>query len=128
MVSVFQCQPKFAFGHGLSYTTFSYSDLQIEGRQVSFTLSNTGSRAGYEVAQLYLTFPASAGEPPLQLKGFQKVLLQPSASTTITFTIQDRDLSIWDVTAHAFVPQSGRFDVSIGSSSASLYLFGSFAN
>jgi hypothetical protein len=65
--------PAFPFGHGLSYTTFGYSNLTATASGVSFTLTNTGSVAGAEVAQLYLGFPASAGEPPQQLKGFQKV-------------------------------------------------------
>jgi beta-glucosidase len=121
-------QPKFAFGHGLSFTTFAYSNLAVSGRDITFTVANNGSRAGYEVPQLYLTFPASAGEPPLQLKGFQKLSLDAGASTTVTFTVQDRDLSIWDVSEHAFVPQSGHFGVSVGASSADLRLFGTLVN
>lgn len=64
--------PAFEFGLGLSYTTFSYSDVQVSKSGVSFTLKNTGSRDGAATPQLYLGFPASAGEPPKQLKGGRK--------------------------------------------------------
>ena len=120
--------PKFAFGHGLSYTTFEYSDLVVAGRNVSFTVTNTGSRAGYEVPQMYLAFPASAGEPPLQLKGFTKVSLAPGQTAPVVFTVTDRDLAIWDVSANAFVAQSGVFGVSVGASSQNILLTGSLVN
>ena len=56
--------PKFAFGHGLSYSSFEYSDLQVSGLTVSFSVKNTGTRAGNEIPQMYVGFPESAGEPP----------------------------------------------------------------
>jgi hypothetical protein len=121
-------QPKFAFGHGLSYTTFSYSNIAVSGRNVSFEVSNTGSRTGYEVPQMYLSFPPSAGEPPMQLKGFKKLQLAPGETASVTFTVQDRDLSIWDTAAYAFVPQSGRFGVFVGASSGDIRLYSSLAN
>merc|ERR1712003_61365 len=62
----------FPFGHGLSYTKFEYDKLHIESDTVSFSIKNVGSVSGSEVAQMYLVFPPSAGEPPLQLKGFHK--------------------------------------------------------
>ena len=68
-------RPKFPFAHGLSYTEFEYSNLQVDPwQQILVTLTNIGNYSGFEVAQLYLTFPDEADEPPLQLKGFQKVL------------------------------------------------------
>jgi beta-glucosidase len=118
-------KPKYAFGHGLGYTTFAYSSLTVVENEITFTLSNTGTRPGTEVAQLYLTFPPSSGEPPKQLKGFQKVSLVPGASTSITFHVQPRDISIWDVAVGAFVPQTGRFGVTIGASSEDDRLYGS---
>jgi beta-glucosidase len=121
-------QPKFAFGHGLSYTTFSYSNIAVSGRNVSFEVSNTGSRTGYEVPQMYLSFPPSAGEPPMQLKGFKKLQLAPGETASVTFTVQDRDLSIWDTAAYAFVPQSGRFGVFVGASSGDIRLYSSLVN
>jgi beta-glucosidase len=121
-------QPKFAFGHGLSYSTYTYSNLQVNGRNVSFDVTNDGSRTGYEVPQMYLGFPASAGEPPLQLKGFTKLQLTAGQTTTVTFTVQDRDLSIWDVTEYAFVPQSGIFEINVGASSEDIRLYGTLTN
>ena len=70
----------FPFGHGLSYSAFGYTDIAASKDGVSFTLTNTGKVAGAEVAQLYLSFPAAAGEPPKNLKGFKKVRLSLSAT------------------------------------------------
>src|SRR5580704_1660951 len=83
--------PLFPFGYGLSYTNFSYSHLQVEpsqhGATATVTITNTGRTTGAEVAQLYLTEPAAAGEPPYQLKGFQKVTLAPGQSQRITLQL-----------------------------------------
>lgn len=117
-----QVTPRFAFGFGLSYTTFDLSGLAITGRQVSVLLKNTGSVSGAEVVQLYLGFPPSAGEPPIQLKGFSKVFLAPGASEKVTFTLTDRDLSIWDVSTHSWTVVSGTFTVNVGTSSQDLPL------
>ncbi len=68
-----QSEPQFPFGHGLSYTSFAYSGITANTSAVAVTITNTGALAGSEVAQLYIAFPESAGEPPLQLKGFAKV-------------------------------------------------------
>jgi len=107
----------YPFGHGMSYTTFQYSDITIEGSKVSFDITNTGSVPGAEVAQLYLVFPSLAGEPPLQLKGFQKVLIHPGQSASITMQLTPRDLSIWNTAMHAFTVVKGDFQVKVGSSS-----------
>ena len=69
--------PAFAFGHGLSYTQFALGGLTVSGSTVSFSVRNTGAVAGSAVAQLYLTFPSSAGEPPKQLKRFEKARALP---------------------------------------------------
>jgi beta-glucosidase len=134
--------PLFPFGYGLSYTHFSYSNLTVtprkvgngssnpgatscgcngqSGRQVtvSATVTNTGKVAGSDVAQLYLGDPAAAGEPPRQLKGFQKVTLQPGQSTTVRFALNGHDLSYWDDTADGWVLADGRYQVYVGDSSA----------
>jgi len=118
--------PKFAFGHGLSYTTFEYGTVSVDGRNVSIVVKNTGQVMGSEVVQLYLSFPPSSGEPPLQLKGFEKTLLQPTRSSTITFILSDRDLSIWNVTTHEWEVQHGTFTILIGSSSQDIRSKASF--
>jgi len=118
----------FPFGHGLSYTKFNYSDLSIskatgESYQVSFTVTNIGHRAGSEVAQLYLTFPISAGEPPNQLKGFQKTgSLQPGKQQKVQLMVTLNDCSVWDVPSHSYKPVSGTFHVKVGSSSRDIRL------
>jgi len=134
--------PLFPFGYGLSYTHFSYSHLTVtprqvqngssspgatscgcngqSGRQVTVTarVTNTGKVTGSDVAQLYLGDPAPAGEPPRQLKGFQKVTLRPGQSTTVRFTLNGHDLSYWDDTADGWVLPDGRYQVDVGDSSA----------
>jgi beta-glucosidase len=115
-------KPRFPFGFGLSYTSFSLTNLAISGRTVSVSLMNTGSVSGAQVVQLYLGFPASAGEPPIQLKGFQKVMLNNGQAQTVSFTLTDRDLAIWDVTSHTYVKQTGTFTVYVGTSSQDLPL------
>lgn len=122
----------FPFGHGLSYTTFDYSHFALEmlsDRRVkaTFVITNTGKRAGQEVAQLYLHFPTAAGEPPWQLKGFQKTsLLAPGRLERVELYLTERDRSIWDPEDHAWSVVHGRFKVSVGSSSRDFRLRGSF--
>jgi len=134
--------PLFPFGYGLSYTAFAFSHLRVTPQEVqngtsnpgttacrcngesetqvtvSATVTNTGDVAGSDVAQLYLDDPASAGEPPRQLKGFQKVTLQPGQSTTVHFTLSGLDLSYWNDTANGWVVPDGTFGVYVGDSSA----------
>merc|ERR1712039_1144771 len=117
-------KPAFAFGHGLSYTKFAYSNLKISGRTVSCTVQNVGSVKGAEVAQLYLDFPQTAGEPPKQLKGFKKVSLAPKESTIVDFELDDRSFSIWDVSKHAWAVEPGKFWAMIGSSVEDIRLRG----
>jgi beta-glucosidase len=115
--------PRFAFGHGLSYTTFSYSQLSVSERTVSVLITNTGTRAGAEFPQLYLGYPTSSGEPPLQLRGFTKVALAAGAARTVNFSaLTDRDLSIWDANTHKWVLQTGTFNVFVGASSQDIRL------
>lgn len=84
---------------------------------VSFTVKNTGGRAGTETPQLYLGFPAAAGEPPQQLRGFAKVHLDAGMSRTVSFTLTARKLSVWDATAHAWAEAKGTFSATVGTSS-----------
>jgi len=120
--------PAFPFGHGLSYTPFLYSGLKVQGRTVSCSVKNTGDVDGAEVPQLYLGFPASAQEPPKQLKGFQKVMLKAGDSATVTFELADRDLSIWDVSSSQWSVVAGDFDIMVGASSEDIRLTGTLAS
>eukprot|EP00408_Alexandrium_pacificum_P025886 CAMPEP_0171202986 /NCGR_PEP_ID=MMETSP0790-20130122/25287_1 /TAXON_ID=2925 /ORGANISM="Alexandrium catenella, Strain OF101" /LENGTH=706 /DNA_ID=CAMNT_0011668431 /DNA_START=58 /DNA_END=2178 /DNA_ORIENTATION=+ len=116
----------FPFGHGLSYTEFAYSGLKVDGGAVEFTVSNTGSVPGREIPQLYLSFPASAGEPPKQLKGFQKTkTLQPGESVKVQMALRARDTSIWDTAQHKWASVPGTFGLSVGASSRDIRLTGS---
>ncbi len=128
--------PLFPFGFGLSYTTFGYSNLQVTPSringvstgQVTATVTNTGSRTGTDVAQLYLGDPAASGEPPRQLVGFQRVTLAPGQSTQVTFPITPRDTWWWDQAAGGWSQTAGSYQVYVGDSSAlaNLPLHGSF--
>jgi beta-glucosidase len=124
--------PIFAFGHGLSYTTFGYSNLTVStvsssGQvQVRFDLANTGSRAGAEVAQLYVGFPSGTGEPPKLLKGFKKVSLQPGQTQSVSFDLDWEDLANWDAITRGWLVTPGVFQVKVGSSSRDIRLTGSF--
>jgi beta-glucosidase len=118
--------PLFPFGYGLSYTTFGYSDLQVgqakingvSTEQVTATVTNTGSAAGSDVAQLYLGDPAGAGEPPRQLVGYQRVTLAPGQSTQVTFDVTPRDTWWWDQAAGGWSQTAGKYQVYVGDSSA----------
>ena len=122
--------PLFPFGYGLSYTTFAYSHLQVQasphGATAQVTITNTGNRAGAEVAQLYLTDPAAAGEPPYQLKGFQKVTLAPGHSQRITLQLTSQDLSYYRTATSSWVVAPGLYRVSIGSNERDLPVSSSF--
>jgi beta-glucosidase len=124
--------PLFEFGFGLSYTTFSYGALELRYGEthgsvdVSFELTNTGERAGSEVAQLYLGFPGAAGEPPRVLRGFERVTLEPGAARRVHVELPARAFSCWSSTAHARYAPSGTYTLSVGSSSRALPLTASF--
>ena len=89
---------------------------------IAFTLTNTGPVDGAEVAQLYTTFPASAGEPPVQLRNFTKVQLAAGASARLSFDVSERDLSVWDVSTGAWVLASGAHQLAVGAASDDLRL------
>jgi len=126
--------PRYAFGHGLSYTGFAYSDLALSAASmapggkltVSFTLSNTGKRAGEEVVQLYLNDPvASLVRPLKELKGFQKIMLQPGEQRTVSFTIDAGMLAFYNDKL-ALRAEPGDFNVMIGSASDAIRLKAKF--
>ena len=112
--------PAFAFGAGLSYTKFSVvcPAAGISSAGVSCTVTNTGDRAGSTVLQLYLSYPASVGEPPQQLRDFTKVKqLKAGASAKVQLKLSERDRSVWDTAAEAWAPVAGTFGVTIAQSS-----------
>ncbi len=117
--------PLFPFGYGLSYTKFAFSNLSVgafnaDGEAtVTAKITNTGSVAGADVAQLYVGDPAASHDPPEQLKGFQRVTLNPGASATVTFPLSIHDLASWSSTANAWEAQAGTYSISVGDSSAS---------
>ena len=121
----YQIEPAYCFGHGESFTSFHYSGLHVSTSAVSLTLQNNGTVAGAEVVQLYLSFPSGAGEPPQQLKGFEKVHLEAGESTLVTLGLDARAFSIWMVGTHAWTVVSGTFGVAVGSSSRDHRLVGS---
>lgn len=109
---------RWRFGYGLSYTTFAYSDLTVEGDSVSVTVKNTGSLAGAEVAQLYVEAPQDGLHRPLrELKGFRKVFLQPDESQTVRFTLTDRSFALWQ---DGWKIPAGQYTVSIGGLTAAI--------
>jgi beta-glucosidase len=118
--------PLFPFGYGLSYTRFAFSNLRVKGApgngvrdmQVSATVTNVGQRAGSDVAQLYLSDPSAAGEPPRQLVGFQRVSLGAGKSTQVTFTVTPRDTWWWDDAANGWNQSTGHYGLFVGDSSA----------
>lgn len=130
----FAVKPAYEFGFGLSYTKFEYSGLKIaspdfRGKQsVSVIVKNTGSVAGREVVQLYISAPAGKiDKPKSELKGFAKTkLLKPGESETITLTLNARDLSSFNTASSAWIADAGKYDVLIGASSADIRLTGSF--
>ncbi|HXJ26532.1 MAG TPA: glycoside hydrolase family 3 C-terminal domain-containing protein, partial [Streptosporangiaceae bacterium] len=120
--------PLFPFGYGLSYTTFTADHLQVTPTtvqdtkpiRVRFKLTNTGQRAGTQVEQVYLTLPASSGEPPKRLVGWARVTLDPGRSRNVEVVIDptsaDHPLSYYDSGSQSWVTPSGTYTVSLGSS------------
>ena len=119
-------EPLFPFGHGLSYTTFEYSNLRVPTEaaanrpvQISVDIKNTGRRAGEETVQLYVGDEATRDvvRPPRELRGFQKIALAPGESRTVSFTLSERDFSYYDVHQHAWIVSPGKFRIDVGASS-----------
>jgi len=118
--------PLFPFGFGLSYTTFRYGAATAQVRKrngkpvvtTTVRVTNTGQRAGADVAQLYLGQPPAAGNPPRQLEGFQRISLAPGASETVTFTLGTKQLDYYNATGTAWRAASGAYQVWMGDSSA----------
>lgn len=140
-------EPRYPFGHGLSYTNFSYgavaaivtnssalaskypsgglglggqTDLFDEVTTINTTLQNTGTLVGAEVAQLYVSFPAEAAQPIRILRGFEKLEITAGSRTDVSFSLRCRDISYWDVAAQKWAIANGTYTFSVGSSSRDL--------
>jgi beta-glucosidase len=122
-------EPRFPFGHGLSYTSFALSEGRLSGSrlaeggeiEVSMTVTNTGSRAGAEVVQLYLhDDESSLDRPRKELKGFEKVLLQPGESRIVRLSVSSEHLRFFDPERKAWVAEPGRFVAMVGTSSRAI--------
>jgi len=122
-------KPSYAFGHGLSYTSFDFGKLNVRASThiasslnvtVSLSVKNTGSVAGKEVVQIYLAGPASSSieRPARTLEGFAKTrLLQPGEEQTLAVTLPRRSFSVWSVSKHAWLVEAGAYTITAGSSS-----------
>jgi len=127
-------KPQFAFGHGLSYTTFAISKLEVtpttnDGTKpvlVQFFVENTGKRAGAEVPQVYFGFPSAAGEPPKRLVAFEKVWLQPGEKKKVQLrvdpAVNSHPLGIFDASAQQWKVVDGVYNVYVGNSSDNITL------
>jgi beta-glucosidase len=123
--------PLFPFGHGLSYTTFKYSNLKFSakkipangGMQIHFEVKNTGQRAGDEVPQLYIHQEKSDVKVPSEeLRGFERIHLEPGETKAVAFILPASKLALWDDVTHGFVVQPGKFDIFVGASSGDIRL------
>ncbi|HYM77266.1 MAG TPA: glycoside hydrolase family 3 C-terminal domain-containing protein [Candidatus Dormibacteraeota bacterium] len=115
----------FPFGFGLSYTTYSYSNLKVtpgKTPRVSFTVTNSGSRAGAEVVEVYASLPAAAAEPPKRLVGFSKVQLKPGESKEVTVDVDPKYISIFNVEKKGWQLLPGEYGFMVGGSSQDLPL------
>ena len=128
-------KPAFAFGHGLSYTTFAVSNLRLDKSEVApdgtvtatVTVKNTGSRPGAEVIQLYVSDHNTAVEMPVkELRGFSKVTLQPGESRDVTITIGGRAFQYWDESQNGWATSHGKRTLLVGTASDNLPLKATF--
>ena len=126
----FEGRPLYPFGFGLSYTSFAYARLRSDRQklppdgavEVSVDVSNTGSRAGDEVVQLYVRRPNAARAPRLRLRGFARISLAAGATETVTLRLEARDLAEWDPKRGTFVLEGGPLELMVGRSSAEIEL------
>ncbi|MGD0136235.1 MAG: glycoside hydrolase family 3 C-terminal domain-containing protein, partial [Bryobacteraceae bacterium] len=121
-------KPLFAFGFGMSYTTYAYSGLSVDSdaKSVRFTVKNTGERPGIEIAEVYARLPLSAGEPYRRLAGWTRIALSPGESKTVSVPIDDRVLKTFDEEKNAWNRPPGDYQVLVGGSSDNTPLTGTF--
>jgi beta-glucosidase len=123
----FKGEPLYPFGYGLSYTTFKYSNFKLNSKviksngeaQVTFDITNTGTRTGDEVAQLYIQHLNSVvARPKKELKAFKRITLQPGEKKTIQLKFKAADLEYWDENLHRYILENDHIKVMLGTSSA----------
>jgi beta-glucosidase len=111
-------EPRYPFGHGLSYTTFEIGTPEFNGSTLKMTVTNTGAVRGGEVVQVYVRdVLATVARPPQELKAFAKVFLDAGASKDMTFELSDRAFAFWDIEAHDWLVEPGEFELLVGTSS-----------
>lgn len=129
-------KPLYWFGHGLSYTTFEYDDIELSSKKimgdekltVSFTLENTGDVEGSEIAQLYISdIESSVKRPVKELKGFIKVKLKPGEKRRVELVVDKKDLSFYDEKTEAWVAEPGVYSVHVGAASDNILLYSDFS-
>lgn len=118
-------KPLVPFGHGLSYTTFKYSELSVSNTKVGLQLLNTGGYAGYETVQVYIeAINATVSKPKIELRGFEKIHLEPNESKTVEVQLDHRAFEYWNELSSAWEVLAGDYAVHVGSSSRDLRLLG----
>jgi beta-glucosidase len=131
----FDGKPAYPFGHGLSYTAFNYTNLNISSKQipgtgqltVSVDVQNAGQRAGDEVVQLYVhDVHPRVKRPKKELRGFERISVKPGEKKTVSFSLPADKLSFWDTNKRTFVVEPGAFEVFVGSSSEDIRAGGRF--
>ena len=113
----------FPFGYGLSYTSFAYSELKADARSVTLTVTNTGSRAGAEIVQVYVAKPdAQIFRPAQELKAFTKVWLEAGESKTVTLPLDDKTFRYWNTKTDSWEVEGGTYELRVGASAADIRL------
>ncbi len=123
----YEQQPLYPFGHGLSYTTFEYANLELnqanDTLHVSFDVTNTGTRVGDEVPQVYLRYPSLRRPLPIkQLHGFERIATQPGQTQQVNIPVALADLRLWDDSESKFITPQGDYAVMVGASSQDIRL------
>lgn len=125
----FHGEPLYAFGHGLSYTTFSYENLRANtdalaagsSVTISVDVTNTGSIAGDEVVQLYVSYPESSVARPIrELRGFDRITLAPGETGTVSFSLEPADVAYWNTETESWTIEPGTVSVEVGASSSDI--------
>jgi beta-glucosidase len=121
--------PLFPLGHGLTYTRFAYAKLQMTGGErmrASFTVTNSGARAGTEIAQLYVTLPDREGRSPRRLAAWKRVTLRPGASQHVAVVLDRHALEVWNSERHVWEKPVGSYHFDVSASATDDWLHADF--